>query len=64
MFQLTEWQKRRNVPSTHVVDGAKALLDKAGQGRGKPFPPESRKVPFNSRGHEDKLRKLPNIEWK
>lgn len=21
MFQLTEWQKRRNVPSTHVVDG-------------------------------------------
>lgn len=43
---------------------AKALLDKAGQGRSKPFPPESRKVPFNSRGHEDKLRKLPNIEWK
>lgn len=46
------------------LERAKALLDKAGQGRSKPFPPESRKVPFNSRGHEDKLRKLPDIEWK
>ena len=46
------------------LERAKALLVKAGQGRGKPFPPEGRKVPFNSRGHEDNLRKLPNIEWK
>lgn len=45
------------------LERAKTLLDKAGQRRGEPYPPEGRKVPFNDRGHEDKLRKFLSIEW-
>ncbi len=46
------------------AERAAALLDKAGQGRSKPFPPASRKVPYGERGFEEKLRSFDGIDWR
>ena len=39
------------------------ILSKAGQARKDPYPPASRKVPFDERGYVDQLKALEGMEW-
>lgn len=47
------------------LDRAAEIVEKAGEGRLKPFPPPSRNVPYHERVKvEEKMRELADIEWK